>query len=127
MNKRMMSGAAGALVLLLGAGLAAAQQRGGDPEQMADRQMTVMKERLKLTADQEKKVRPIVVDNLKKNVELRKKYQVQQGQRPSEEAMAEMKKLREETTKKLSEVLSKEQMGEYEKMMAERRGGGKKQ
>lgn len=103
---------------------AALGQRQMDPEQMADRQVAAMKERLKLTDDQATKVKPILVDSMKKQMEIRQKYNVQQGQRPSDEAMADMKKVREETNKKLSEVLSKEQMQEYQKMMSERMRGG---
>ncbi len=116
-----------AVLFLCTAGAALGQQKGGgamDPEQMADRQVAAMKERLKLTDDQATKVKPIVMDSMKKQMEIRQKYNVQQGQRPSDEAMAEMKKAREETNKQLSEVLTKEQMQEYQKMMSERMRGG---
>ena len=125
-----------AVIFLCTAGAALAQRKGGgamDPDQMADRQVAAMKERLKLTDDQAAKVKPILVDSTKKQMEIRQKYNVQQGQRPSDEAMADMKKAREDTNKKLSEVLSKEQMQEYTKMQSEMRGragaggGGKKQ
>jgi hypothetical protein len=120
---RTQTAAMAAMLLIAGAGAAYCQQRGGDPAQMVDRQVAAMKERLKLTDEQEKKVKPILLDSIKKNAEMRKKYNFQQGERPSEEAMAEMKKTREETNKKLGDVLSKEQMTEYEKILAERRGG----
>jgi hypothetical protein len=106
------------------------RQRGNfDPAQMVDRQVTAMKDRLKLTDDQEKKVRTILTDSAKKSSDLRQK--MEPGQPPSEETMAAMKKNREDTNKKLSEVLSKDQMTEYEKMMSEMRGrmgqgGGRK-
>ncbi len=112
-----------AVMFLCTAGAALGQGQ-MDPEQMADRQVAAMKERLKLTDDQATKVKPIIVDSMKKQMEIRQKYNVQQGQRPSQEAMAEMKKTREETNKKLGEVLSKEQMQEYQKMMSERMRGG---
>jgi hypothetical protein len=131
---RTQTGLIAVVLLLSSAGIALCQQRqgrGGSPEQMVDRQVAAMKERLKLTDEQEKKVKPILLESMKKSAEIRQKYNLQQGERPSEEAMNEMRKSREETTKKLSEVLSKEQMTEYEKMMSERRGGpggrGKKQ
>lgn len=94
-------------------------RRGG---QMMERQIAGMKERLKLTDDQETKVKPILAESAKKMMELRQKGE--RGQPPSEEMQAAMKKNREETNQKLSEVLSKEQMTEYEKMMSERRRGG---
>lgn len=115
------------------AGAALGQQQAGgavDPEQMADRMAATMKERLKLTDEQEAKVKPILVDSMKRQMDIRQKYGAPpQGQPPSKEAMAEMKKSREETNKQLSQVLTKDQMKEYTKMQSERRGagGGKKQ
>ena len=111
-----------AMMLAFSVGVVFAQR--GDPSQFVDRQITAMKERLKITDDQEKKIRPILADSMKEQMELRKKYNVQQGERPSQEAMEAMKKSREEVNKKLGEVLSKEQMADYQKMMAERMGGG---
>ena len=113
-----------AVLLTLAVGVVFAQR--GDPSQFVDRQITAMKERLKLTGEQEKKVRPILADSMKEQMELRKKYNVQQGEQPSQEAREAMKKSRDEVNKKLGAILSKEQMGDYEKMMAERMGGGRK-
>ncbi len=128
--KRVSLAMAG-LLLLLCAGTALSQGRkGGDPAQMVDRQVTAMKDRLKLTDDQEKKVKTILQDQMKKQAELRQKYNMQPGERPPQEAMEAMKKLREDVNTKMSEVLSKEQMADYQKMMEERRqqfGGRKKQ
>lgn len=112
------------------AGVALAQPPEGrpegrrDPQQMVDRQVAAMKDHLKLTDDQATKVKPILLDSMKSMMEIREKFgPPQQGERPSEEMMTAMKKNREETTKKLGEVLSKEQMADYEKMLRERRGG----
>ena len=112
-----------ALTLLCFAGIAMAQP---DPAQMVERQLTAMKDRLKLNADQEKKMKDILTDQMKQQMAMRQKYNIQQGERPSDDAMAAMKKLREDTSKKMAEVLTKDQMTEYEKMMEERRakGGG---
>lgn len=128
MKRNVRTGAGLLAVLFLFAGAAMAQQKKGgapDPEKAADRQIAMMKERLKLTGDQEAKLKPIFVDSMKKQVEMRQKYgPPQPGQRPSKEAMAEMRQAREDTNKRLSEVLSKEQMDEYQKILAERRGPG---
>jgi hypothetical protein len=124
-----IGGAMAALLLLCAVGAALAQGPGGNPEQFVERQLTAMKDRLKLTADQEKKIKPILLDSMKQNMELRKKYQVEPGQPPSEEARTAMQKQREETSKKIGEVLDKDQMAEYQKMQAEMRGrmgGGRK-
>ncbi|MCL5743116.1 MAG: hypothetical protein M1541_04180 [Acidobacteria bacterium] len=110
----------GIVLLLAVAGAALAQP---DPSRMVDRQLEGMKDRLKLTADQEKKIRPILTDWFKKMAELRQKYNIRQGERPSPEAMKAMREAREDFMKKLGDVLSKEQMEQYQKMMAERRGG----
>ncbi|MDX1983412.1 MAG: hypothetical protein SFV51_24285 [Bryobacteraceae bacterium] len=94
-----------------------------DPARMVERQVSEMKDRLKLTDDQTGKVKEILTGSMKKMAESREKYgRPQRGEGPSEEMMADMRKNREETDKKLGEVLSKEQMTEYGKMMSERRG-----
>jgi hypothetical protein len=123
----LQNSAIAALVLITSAGLGLAQQqkKGGnfDPDQMADRQVSSMKDRLKLTDEQVPKVKAIVVDSMKKQGELFQKYgRPQQGQPPSEEMRNEMQKVREESTKKMAEVLTKDQMDEYQKMMTEMRG-----
>jgi hypothetical protein len=123
----LQNSAIAALVLIssVGIGLAQQQKKGGnfDPDQMADRQVSAMKDRLKLTDEQVPKVKAIIVDSMKKQGELFQKYgRPQQGQQPSEEMMNEMRKVREESTKKMAEVLTKDQMDEYQKMMTEMRG-----
>lgn len=115
------------LALVFGIGAAVAQEgrKGGfDPAQMVERQLTVMKERLKLTDDQEKKLKPILTDQTKKMQEIMQKYRPEQGQPISDEARSAMLKAREETTAKINEVLTKDQQAEYQKMMSERRGRG---
>lgn len=97
------------------------ERQGRRGRQMAANQVEVLKDRLKLNDDQVAKVKPILAESAKKAMELRRGSEP--GQAPSEETQAAMAKNREETNKKLSEVLSKEQMTEYEKMLSERRGG----
>jgi len=116
-------------LLIGGLGLAApclAQQPGGpgpygDPKAMLDRQMSVLSERLGLTAEQQPKVRAILEDTLKKGREIREKYRPEPGQPPAPEAREEMTKVRTETRTKLSEVLSADQMKAYDKWEDERR------
>ncbi len=98
------------------------KERGRRGGMMVDRQVAAMKERLKLTSEQEQKVKPILTDAGKKMMELRRKGEP--GQAPTEEMRTEMTKQREETRQKLSEVLSKDQMAEYERMLSEGRRGG---
>jgi Spy/CpxP family protein refolding chaperone len=115
-------------VLALALGVSAFAQgpgggRGGDPKQMVERQITGMKERLNLTADQESKLRPILEDSATKMMAVREKYKPEPGQPPSKEMMDDMAKIRKETTEKIAGVLDADQMKKYEAMMAERRGG----
>jgi periplasmic protein CpxP/Spy len=110
-----------AVAVLLAAGVVLAQGP-PDPAQMAERQLTAMKERLKLTADQEKQIKPILLDAAKKNAEMRQK--MEPGQPPSEEMMAAMKKSRAEQNTKIDAILTDEQKPEYQKMQSERKGGG---
>jgi hypothetical protein len=116
-----------AVFFLCTAGVALGQRQGAamDPEQMADRMVATMKDRLNLTDEQVTKVKPIITDSMKRQADIRQKYGAPQpGQRPSPEAQAEMKKSREMTNKQLSGVLTKDQMQEYNKMISERRPGG---
>jgi len=124
-TRRFVIGAVAAMVL---AASAFGQGQGRfDPKQMVDRQIEGMKNRLSLTADQEKKVRPILVESMKKSMAAREKAgPPEPGQTPPKEVLAEMAKIRKETNEKLGEVLSADQMKKYEAMMQERRGGGKK-
>ncbi len=124
-TRRFVIGAVAAIAL---AASAFGQGQGRfDPKQMVDRQIEGMKDRLSLTADQEKKVRPILLESMKKSMAAREKDgRPEPGKAPSKEVMAEMGKIRKETNEKLGEVLSADQMKKYEAMMQERRGGGKK-
>lgn len=112
-----------ALALLCSVGIALAQRPDGpqrmDPARMVERQLKDMKERLKLTTEQEAKVKPILEENTKKMMAMRQK--MEPGNPPSEAVMKEMHENREATNNKLGAILSKEQMAEYEKMMSERR------
>jgi periplasmic protein CpxP/Spy len=122
------SAAAATLMLLATAGFALAQGPGGpgggprDPEAMAARQLTTMTERLKLTDEQQTKLKPILLENAKQMVEMFKKFTP--GEPPSEEMRAEMQKSRQAQNKKVDAVLTDTQKKEYQKMLSERRGPG---
>lgn len=129
MNRITKAACNGAMALLIiaGAGVALAQPPGGrmDPAQMVERQVTNMKDRLKLTDDQAAKIKPIIEESMKSTREIFEKYgPPQQGQGPSEEMRTAMQKSREETNKKIAAVLNDDQKKEFEKMMSERRGMG---
>jgi len=119
----MKTAAATAVLMLCTAAASLAQPQGGppDPEAMAERQIGQMKERLKLTKDQEKQLKPIIMDNAKAMMKMREK--MTQGEPPSDEARAEMMKNREAMNAKVNAILTDDQKKEYEKMLSERRGG----
>jgi len=107
---------------------ASAQPPGGppggrDPKAMAERQLEDLKPRLKLTPEQEPKVRTILEQNATRMREVREKHSVQRGQPPSEEARKEMEGVRKETKDALAKVLTPEQLAEYEKWLEERGPG----
>ena len=114
----------GLLVMVFAVQSAVAQFRGGgDPEQMIQRQMDQLKERLSLTADQEPQVRAILEESTKKQMKLREEFQSgAAGDGPPMERMGKMRAMRQETADNLSKVLTEDQMEEYEKMQLERRG-----
>jgi hypothetical protein len=116
----MKTAVATAMLMALGAGAALAQGP-PDPAAMAERQLTRMTERLKLTADQEKKLKPILLESSKANAKMREK--MTPGEPPSEEMRAEMMKSRQALNAKVAEVLTDDQKKDYEKMQSEMRGG----
>lgn len=115
---------AGVTAVVLAFSTAAFAQRGEgkrDPQKMLDRQMSVLKDQLKLTPDQESKVRTILEDSGKKTHALMEKYgRPEPGKGPSEEQRAAMRGAREETNTQLSQVLSADQLEQFKKFQAER-------
>ena len=124
MTRRSLIAGGASLGIVL-AGPVFAQRPGGrrgDPQRMLDREMKQLKDRLKLTPDEETKVRTILEDNGKKMMELREKYgRPEPGQGPPPELMTEMSKIRDDTHDRLSKVLTADQMKDYGKLMEERR------
>lgn len=123
---KIQTAAMAALALFCSVGVVMSQRPDGarrmDPAQMVERQVTDMKERLKLTSDQEAKIKPIVEESMKTMMAMREK--IEPGTPPTEEMMTAMRENREDTAKKISAVLTEEQQAEYKKMMSERRGFG---
>lgn len=121
--------AAVVLVMMSGSVLFAQQggQRGGagmDPKEMAKMNTERLAERLKLSKEQQEKIYQI---NLAQTEQMRKAFEAgaNGGDR---EAMRERRmKMREESDKKILEVLDEKQKAEYKKMQEERaiRGGGR--
>ncbi len=94
--------------------------RGGDPEQMIARQMTAMKEAVGLTEDQEKAIKPILAEQMKKQREL-----MEAG--PTDEAREKMMAMRQESSAKIKKILKEDQIEKFEKYQSQmrgRRGGG---
>lgn len=111
-----------ALSLVAGAGMAQPPGGGmrGNPEQMMNRQLTMMKERLSLTEDQEKQVKGILENQMKKQREL-----MEEGF--NEGTRDKMMALREESNGKIKKVLKGDQVEKFDKMqeeMRQRRGPG---
>lgn len=123
---KIQTAAIAALALLCSVGVVLSQRPDGpprmDPARMVERQVADMKDRLKLTSDQEAKIKPILEESSKKTMAMREK--MEPGRPPTEEMMTEMRESREATAKKVNEILTDEQQAEYKKMMSERRGFG---
>ena len=96
-----------------------AQQRGGTPEEMAKRTTDWMKTELKLTDDQASKVEAINLSMAKERATLMEKAGGDFGS-----VRDDMQKLTAKTEEEFSKVLSAEQLDEYKKQAAQRRGGG---
>ena len=95
------------------------------PEERAKQQTAQIKEAVGLNADQEKKVLDLQVEQGKKQSKM---FEEMQGGGGDMEGMREkMTAMREETSKKLKEILTADQWTKYEKWQEERRsqfGGG---
>ena len=118
---------AGVTALALTLSTAAFAQRGEgkrDPQKRMEHRLTMMKDHLKLTADQEAKVRTIFEQNHAKMQALFEKHgRPERGQKPSQEAMAAMKQLRQETRDQLASVLTADQMTQWKSMQKDGRRG----
>jgi Spy/CpxP family protein refolding chaperone len=131
LTRRMLFVAGAAMGAALAVSPAFAQPPGGpggrDPKAMAERQLGELKTRLKLTAEQEPKVRTVLEQNATRMREVREKNNVERGQPPSEEARKAMEGVRKETRDALAKILTPEQLTEYDKWLEERGPGRRRQ
>ena len=109
-----------ALIALVALGLSAApavaqQGQGGRPMMDADERLAALTERLDLTDEQAKQMKPIIDEQTKKQQEI---FENAGGDR--ETMRAEIMKLWEETQDSYAEVLTDEQMKQYQEMMQRR-------
>ncbi len=93
----------------------AQQSQGGRQMLDADERLAALTERLDLTDEQVKELKPIVEEQTKKQEEI---FQNASGDR--ETMRADMMKLLDETEKAYAEVLTEEQMNQYREMMQRR-------
>ena len=116
------------IIMLVVSSVSMAQGFGGqqmDPEERAKQQTAQIKEAVGLNAEQEKKVLDLNIEQGKKQSKM---FEEMQGGGGDMEGMREkMTAMREETNKKMKEILTAEQWTKYEKWQEERRsrfGGG---
>lgn len=106
-----------AFVAVLGLGSVAAQQRnGGRPRMSVEEQVNRLKNELKLTDEQTKKVTALYTDFQKKQDEKSKDEQ------PSRE---QMRSEREKLNKEIESLLTDEQKKTFKQMQNRQRGGGR--
>lgn len=89
--------------------------RRGNPEQMMERQLTAMKEAVGLSEEQEKAIKPILADQMKKQRDL-----MEGG--PSDDMREKMMALRAETNEKIKKVLKGDQIEKFETFQSQMRG-----
>jgi hypothetical protein len=100
----------------------AAQDRGDRPRQerpegpRGQAQLQRLAEQLKLTEEQQTKLRPVLEEQAKKMMALRQDRELTPEQRRER-----MQKIREESTPKIKGILTTEQFGQYEKLQAQMR------
>ena len=86
-----------------------------DPEQI----IATMQERLNLTDEQVEQIRPIVYEQSENRRELFEKYR-SQGRQGRSAMREEMQEMRSETDARLAEILSDQQLQEYQKIQNQR-------
>jgi len=96
-----------------------AQQR-ATPEESTKRTMEWMTTELKLTAQQVTQVEPVILSMAKERVALIEKANGDFGS-----VRDDMQKINTKTEEALGKILTKEQLAEYQKQAAQRRGGNR--
>jgi len=90
----------------------------GTPEERAERQLTMITEQLSLTADQSAKLKPIILQRVTEQQELRQKMQGKDRQA----MMTEMKTMQEKYDTQFKTILTADQYTKYEASQAQMRG-----
>ncbi len=112
------------MVIFLGTTVSMAQNRSwqnSTPEESAKKSTETLKEKLGLKADQEKQVYALNLKSAKEMVEMRKGMGMQGGGGDRDAMRAKFTKMREDTSKAMKQILSKDQYVKYEKYLEERR------
>ena len=115
-SRRTLTVLVASFALAVSATPALAQQGQGGRQMLdADERLAQLTERLDLTDEQVKELKPIVEEQTKKQEDI---FQNASGDR--ETMRAEMIELQDETMKQYAEVLTEEQMNQYREMMQRR-------
>lgn len=120
------------LLLLTAAGLIPAQQDTPAPQlqrqEQRQQRLDEIKERLKLTPEQEEQVRPILAGEFAQFKEVRDKHKGSDMSRREKRKMGrELKSIRDDADEKLKKILSKQQMEELKTIRKEMREQMKQQ
>jgi len=89
------------------------------PQYTSEELLATMKDRLNLTDEQQKKVRPIIEEYCKTQQDIIGKYNGQESRGGDCCLRCELERLNESTEKQLATVLTEKQMRGYQKMQAE--------
>lgn len=104
--------------ILMGSGTLAAQDTPPNLDALLERRMETYRDHLDLSADQETKVRNIQSEHLQKMADTLRKAQEKTRPRARMRALREARDLRTQTTARMSEILSADQMKTYETLLA---------
>lgn len=108
-----------AAALALGLPVLPAQQDSATQQQRMERaqqRLQEIKDRLKLTPEQEEQVKPIVMDEFQQLKAVRDKYAGDTNRRSRLKMAREMRDVQSDTENKLAKVLNKDQMAELKEM-----------
>lgn len=94
-----------------------------DRQQMMEFRMERMSKELSLTTEQQAKIKEILNEEMK---DMPERGEMKQGERPSKEAMEQMRAKHEETNKKIEDLLNDEQKAKYKEMNSRRGGPGQR-
>ena len=90
-----------------------------EQKQQAAKRIQELKERLKLTPEQEEKIRPLVQEEREKIQAIRQKYAGDTSRKARTDMMQEMKPVRQHFQQEVQKILTPDQMKEWAKMRQE--------